>query len=128
MSETTEQQRVEVRDKVLGGLELRDDVATLVTSPFARVLSDWSKERTWDVWARPELELKDRCLVTVAILAALGVERELGFHIRGALRNGATPDELVQVVMHVANYAGMPRASEAMLILVETIDAFNAAT
>ena len=126
MSETTKQAQAEVREKILGGLEVREDVSTLVTSPMAKVLSDWSKGHTWDIWARPELELKSRCLVTVAILATLGVERELGFHLRGALRNGANPDELVQVILHVANYVGMPRATEAMLTLVQTVNAYEA--
>jgi 4-carboxymuconolactone decarboxylase len=86
---------------------------------------EWSGERTWEVWARPGLDLKTRTLCQVAMLAGMGVERELRFHIRGALRNGNTPEEIAEVVMHVAAYAGMPIATEAMLALIETAEQFE---
>jgi 4-carboxymuconolactone decarboxylase len=113
--------RAAVREKVLGGLQQRrPEVQRLVDSPLARPMLEWSGERTWEVWARPGLDLKTRCLVQVGILAASGVERELGFHMRGALRNGNTAEEIAEVIMQVAAYAGMPIATEAMLVLLET--------
>ncbi|WP_433598289.1 carboxymuconolactone decarboxylase family protein [Nocardia sp. CA-135953] len=114
-----------VREKVLGGLQARTpEVQAMVDSPLAQPLLAWSGERTWDVWARPGLDLKTRCLVNVAMLAAMGTERELRFHIRGALRNGNTPEEIAEVVMQLANYAGMPLATEAMLALIEVAESF----
>ena len=98
----------------------------MVDSPLARPMLEWSGERTWEVWARPGLDLKTRCLCQVAMMAALGVERELRFHLRGALRNGNTPEEIAEVIMHVAAYAGMPIATEAMIALIEVTEQFEA--
>ncbi|MVZ99842.1 4-carboxymuconolactone decarboxylase [Actinomadura sp. LD22] len=97
-------------------------------SPLAKPMLAWSGERTWDVWARPQLDLKTRCLVNVAMLAAMGVERELRFHIRGALRNGNTPEEIAEVILQMANYAGMPLATEAMLALIEVAENYKKET
>lgn len=131
MSETvaTEDPRRVVREKVLGGLtEGVDAVRELSTNPLAHDLVAWSGDRTWEVWARPGLELRERCLVQVAMLACMGVERELRFHIRGALRNGVTPEQVREVIMQVAVYAGMPIATEAMLALMEVAKQFEAET
>jgi 4-carboxymuconolactone decarboxylase len=124
---STREERQAVREKVLGGLQARTpEVQALVDSPLARPLLQWSGERTWEVWARPGLDLKTRCLCQVGMLAALGVERELRFHIRGALRNGNAPEEIAEVIMHVAAYAGMPIATEAMLALIEVTEKYEA--
>lgn len=131
MSETvaTEDPRRIVREKVLGGLkEGVEAVAQLSTNPLAHDLVSWSGDRTWEVWARPGLELRERCLVQVAMLACMGVERELRFHIRGALRNGVTPEQVREVIMQVAVYAGMPIATEAMLALMEVAEQYAAET
>ncbi|OLO25767.1 hypothetical protein PZ61_0235605 [Streptomyces sp. MNU77] len=118
--------RREVREKVLGGLQANTEaVRQLTTSPLSRDLVAWSGDRTWEVWARPGLPLRTRCLVQVAMLAAMGVERELRFHIRGALRNGNTPEEVSEVIMQVAAYAGMPIATEAMLALIEVAEQYE---
>jgi 4-carboxymuconolactone decarboxylase len=61
-----------------------------------------------DVWKQPELGLRDRSLVTCAILAALGKNDELSFHMRRAVENGVTADELRGLVVQVALYAGWP--------------------
>lgn len=118
-----------VREKVLGGLsDGVEAVRALTTHPLAKDMVAWSGDRTWEVWARPGLELRSRCLIQVAMLAALGVERELRFHIRGALRNGVTAEEISEVVMQVAAYAGMPIATEAMLALIEVDAQYRAET
>jgi 4-carboxymuconolactone decarboxylase len=72
------------------------------------------EEVLWgDVWKQPELSSRDRSLVTCAMLAALGKVEELSFHMRLALDNGVTPDELRGLVVQVALYAGWPSAVAA---------------
>ncbi len=66
------------------------------------------------IWSRPGLALRDRSLVTVAQLAALGKTGELRGHLAGALNNGVTKEELVEVLMQTAVYAGVPAANEAL--------------
>jgi 4-carboxymuconolactone decarboxylase len=67
-----------------------------------------------DVWANPGLSQRDRSLVTVAALVALYRGDQLGSHLRRALDNGLTKDELVQAITHLAFYAGWPNAMSAM--------------
>jgi alkylhydroperoxidase/carboxymuconolactone decarboxylase family protein YurZ len=66
------------------------------------------------IWSRPGLARRDRSLVTVAQLAALGKTGELRGHLAGALNNGCTQEELVEVLMQTAVYAGVPAANEAL--------------
>jgi 4-carboxymuconolactone decarboxylase len=67
-----------------------------------------------DVWQRAELSARDRSLVTVASLIALYRTNELPFHMKKALENGVTRDELVEVITHLAFYSGWPTASTAI--------------
>ena len=69
-----------------------------------------------DVWKRPGLSPRDRSLVTVASLVALYRTNELPFHLGRALENGVTKDELIEVITHLAFYAGWPTASSAIAI------------
>lgn len=71
------------------------------------------------IWSRPGLALRDRSLVTVAQLAALGKTGELRGHLAGALNNGVTQEELVEVLMQTAVYAGVPAANEALGVAAE---------
>jgi 4-carboxymuconolactone decarboxylase len=70
-----------------------------------------------DVWRRPGLNPRDRSLITVASLIALYRQNELPFHLRKALENGVTRDELVEMVTHLAFYSGWPTASTALAAL-----------
>jgi 4-carboxymuconolactone decarboxylase len=67
-----------------------------------------------DVWNRPELSARDRSLVTVAVLMAIGATDQLRFHLGRAIENGVTQDELVEAITHVTLYAGWPRGMAAM--------------
>ena len=67
-----------------------------------------------DVWKRSELSPRDRSLVTVATLIALYRTNELPFHLKFALENGVTKDELIETITHLAFYAGWPTASTAI--------------
>lgn len=65
-------------------------------------------------WSRPNLAVRDRSLITVAMLAALGRQEELAGHLRGALNVGITKDELIEVLMQVGVYAGVPAGASAL--------------
>jgi 4-carboxymuconolactone decarboxylase len=74
-----------------------------------------------DVWQRPGLDLKTRSLVTVAMLTALGRQQELRGHVRGALNNGATVQEIQEVLLHAAVYCGVPTAVDAFRSAAEVV-------
>jgi 4-carboxymuconolactone decarboxylase len=87
---------------------------TGLDAPF----QDYITEAAWaDVWGRPGLERATRSLVTIALLAALGHERELEMHLRAARRTGATPQRIAEVLLHVGLYAGVPAANTAFAAL-----------
>ena len=69
-----------------------------------------------DVWERPGLSPRDRSLITVAALIALYRTNELPFHLRKALENGVSRDELIEVITHLAFYSGWPAANSAVTI------------
>jgi 3-oxoadipate enol-lactonase/4-carboxymuconolactone decarboxylase len=75
-----------------------------------------------DVWSRPELARRDRSIATLAALITLGAEHELAMHVRAARRNGLTDEQIVEVVLHTALYAGLPRANRAMAITRDVLD------
>jgi 4-carboxymuconolactone decarboxylase len=75
-----------------------------------------------DVWERPGLSPRDRSLVTVTTLAALYRTEQLGFHLRRALENGLTREELVEAITHLAFYAGWPNAMTAITQLKGIVD------
>jgi len=72
-----------------------------------------------DVWERPGLSPRDRSLITVATLVALYRTNELPFHLNRAIENGVTKDELIEVITHLAFYAGWPSANTAVAIARE---------
>jgi 4-carboxymuconolactone decarboxylase len=76
-----------------------------------------------DTWQRDGLDLKTRSLITVAMLTALGKTHELKGHVRGALNNGATKEELQEVLLHAAIYCGVPTAVEGFRAAAEVVDA-----
>ena len=93
-------------------------------TPFSMPIQQYITRNAWgDVWQRPGLDLKTRSLVTVAMLTALGKQHELRGHVRGALNNGATPEELQEVLLHASIYCGLPAAVEAFRTAAEVVDA-----
>ena len=94
--------------------------ATEFTAPIQQYIT----RNAWgDVWQRPGLDLKTRSLITVAMLIALGKQHELKGHVRGALNNGATSQELQEVLLHASIYCGLPTAVEAFRTAAEVVDA-----
>ena len=75
-----------------------------------------------DIWERPELSKRDRSLITVSILIALNRTDQLRFHLERALENGVTKDEIVELITHLAFYAGWPPAMSAIIM---SKDVFN---
>ena len=74
-----------------------------------------------DVWSRPGLPVRDRSMITVALLAALGQPEELRSHIAGALNVGITREEIVEILTHVSIYAGVPAAGSAMRVAADVL-------
>jgi 4-carboxymuconolactone decarboxylase len=106
---------MQIRRAVLGDEYVDAALArqTDLTEPF----QDFITRYAWgDVWSRPGLDRRTRSCLTVALLAAGGHHAELAIHLRGALRNGVTPDELREVLLHTAVYAGVPAANSAFAI------------
>lgn len=90
---------------------------------IAPALADYTDQVLFgDVWKRPGLSLRDRSLVTVACLVSLYRTNELPFHMKRALENGLTRDELIEAVTHLAFYAGWPNAMSALPIAQRVFD------
>ena len=109
-----------VRREVLGDEHV--DRAHASTTPFTAPFQEFITRSAWgDVWARPGLDRRTRSCITLAILTALRAEGEIAIHVRGALRNGVTADEIAEVILHAAVYAGVPAANAAFGIAAEVI-------
>jgi 4-carboxymuconolactone decarboxylase len=86
-------------------------------------MQEFITRNAWgNVWQRSGLDLKTRSLVTVAMLTALGKQHELKAHARGALNNGATPEELREVMLHATVYCGFPTAIDAFRSVTEVVE------
>jgi 4-carboxymuconolactone decarboxylase len=108
-----------MRRRVLGDAHV--DRAAANATPFDRPFQDFITAGVWgSVWSRPHLTLRERSLVTVALLAALGQEEELALHIRATRNTGASEQDICEVLLHVAAYAGVPRANAAVAIAKRT--------
>ena len=78
---------------------------------------DFITRYAWgEIWTRPGLDRRTRSAITITALVALGHENELAMHVRAALRNGLTPDEIKEVLLHSAIYCGVPAANSAFAI------------
>ena len=109
-----------IRREVLGDEHV--DRALAETTPFSEPFQDFITRTAWgDVWTRPGLDWRTRSAITLAILTALRAEGEIEMHVRAALRNGLEPDEIGEVLLHSAVYAGVPAANAAMAIATRTI-------
>jgi 4-carboxymuconolactone decarboxylase len=104
-----------VRREVLGDEHV--DRAVANTDAFTADFQDFITRYAWgEVWTRPGLDRRVRSCVTLAALAALGHEHELAMHVRAALRNGVTAEEIKEVLLHVGIYAGLPAANRAFAV------------
>jgi 4-carboxymuconolactone decarboxylase len=109
-----------LRREVLGDPYV--DRAVARTNPFTADIQDLITRYAWgEVWSRPGLDRRTRSCITVAMLATLRQDGELAAHIRGAVRNGLSHDEIKEVLLQVAVYAGVPAANRAFEIASEVL-------
>lgn len=109
-----------VRREVLGDAHV--DAAVAATTPVSAPFQDFITRYAWgEVWTRPGLDRRTRSAITLAVLTALRAEGEVAMHVRAALRNGLTPAEIGEVLLHTAVYAGVPAANAAYHIAVRTL-------
>lgn len=112
---------MEVRRAVLGDEHV--DAAIARTTPFTAEFQDMITRYAWgEIWSRPGLDRRTRSCITLTALVALGHEHELAMHVRAALRNGLTPDEIKEVLLQTAIYCGVPAANTAFRIAQETLE------
>ncbi len=113
-----------VRRRVLGDahVDAAERDKTALDAGFQRFVA----EGAWgSVWSRPGLTLRERSLITIALLAALGHEGEVAMHARATRNTGATPDDVAEALLHVAVYAGFPAANRAFRTVKRTFEAME---
>ncbi|RKZ48015.1 MAG: 4-carboxymuconolactone decarboxylase [Gammaproteobacteria bacterium] len=121
MSNEKYKQGMSVRKEVLGDEYV--DKAMNNATDFTRPLQEFVTENCWGaVWTRGTISKKTRSLVTIATLAALKAPTELKTHVRGALRNGCTVEEIQEVLLHSTVYCGAPSGIEAFRAAKEVIE------
>ena len=119
--EELKQRGLQIRREVLGDAYV--DKALSGRTEFNRELQDLLNEYCWGAaWGRDALSRRDRSLMNLAMLAALGRPHEVAAHTRGALNNGLSPKEIAEVFLHVAVYAGVPAAVDAFRSAQPVID------
>jgi 3-oxoadipate enol-lactonase/4-carboxymuconolactone decarboxylase len=104
-----------VRRAVLGDEHVDKAIAstTELTADFQTFITRYA----WgEIWTRPGLDRRIRSAITITALVALGHENELAMHIRAALRNGLTPEEIKEILLHSAIYCGVPAANSAFAV------------
>ena len=112
---------MEVRRAVLGDAHV--DRAIERTTPFTEDFQDFITRYAWgEIWSRPGLDRRTRSIVTLTALVASGREHELEMHVRAALVNGLTPDEIGEVLLQCAVYCGVPAANSAFAIAQRVLD------
>ncbi|WP_407664575.1 4-carboxymuconolactone decarboxylase [Microvirga pudoricolor] len=105
-----------VRRQVLGDAHV--DRATAQATPFDEDFQTFITEGAWgSVWARPNFTHRERSIVTIALLAALGQDDEVAMHVRATRNTGATREDVREALLHVAVYAGVPAANHAIKIV-----------
>jgi 4-carboxymuconolactone decarboxylase len=115
------EQGMTVRRAVLGDAHV--DRAAAATSGFTADFQDLITRYAWgEVWSRPGLDRRTRSCITLAMLAALGHDEELAMHVRAAPGNGVGAEELKEVLLQVAVYAGVPAANRAFRIAQRVLD------
>lgn len=124
MSQNDWENGLKVRTEVMGEAFVQKamDNTTDLTAP----MQDWINEHAWgSTWQRDSLPRSTRSLVTIAMLAALKAPTELKGHVRGALNNGCTVEEIQEVLLHSIVYCGAPAAQEAFRAATEVIEDYQ---
>ncbi len=112
---------METRRAVLGDAHV--DRATERTTPFTEDFQELITKYAWgEIWSRPGLDRRTRSVITLTALVASGREHELAMHVRAALGNGLTPDEIGEILLQCAVYCGVPSANGAFAIAQRVLD------
>jgi len=115
MTDPLYERGMKARREVLGDDHV--DAAIAGATEFTADFQDLITRYAWgEIWARPGLDRRTRSCITLTALVALGREHELPMHVRGALRNGLSPDEIKEVLLQCAVYCGVPAANSAFAI------------
>jgi len=121
----TYEEGLRIRKSVIGEAYVEKSLAA--ANDFTRPIQSLVTEYCWGtVWADTDLSRRDRSLINLAMLTALNRGHEFGVHVRGALTNGATVEEIRAVLMQTAIYVGVPAALESFRIADEQVRAWNA--
>ncbi|MBO9590259.1 4-carboxymuconolactone decarboxylase [Devosia sp.] len=121
MAETTLYDRgMATRRSVLGNAHV--DNASAKMTAFDTDFQSFITEGAWgSVWSRPGLTKRERSMITLALLAALGHDEEVAMHVRATQNTGASPEDIKEALLHVAVYAGVPAANRAFKIAREEL-------
>ena len=106
---------LQIRREVLGDgyVDRSVDAATDTTADLQKLITEWC----WgEIWGRPGLDRRSRSVLNLGMLAALNRPNELALHMRGALKNGVTREEIVEIVLQIAIYCGVPAALDAQKV------------
>lgn len=116
---------IDVRRKVLGDAHV--DAAERAGTDFDADFQTFITEGAWgSVWARETISLRERSMLTLALLAATGNFAEIPMHIRATARTGASREDIIEAFLHVAVYAGVPKANHAIKLARETFAEMDA--
>ncbi len=116
---------LKVRREVLGEAHVARALAA--STGFDRHFQEFITRAAWGgVWARPDLDRRTRSLITLALLAGLGQHEEFRLHLRATRNTGATPEEIAEMLLHVAVYAGVPAANSAIRLAKEVLKEMEA--
>ena len=121
MSDERRDEGMRIRREVLG--DEHADAAIERTTEFTADFQDLITRYAWgEIWSRPGLDRRTRSCMTLTALVALNRLDELALHVRAALRNGLTPDEIKEVLLHSAIYCGVPAANAAFAVARRALD------
>lgn len=111
---------LKIREEVLGAEHVKKslEAATDFTAPMQKLVTEWC----WgEIWGRPGLDRRTRSIINLSMLSALNRPHEIRLHVLGALNNGLTQDEIMEILMQVAIYCGVPSALDSMKVAAEVL-------
>ena len=121
MTDPSYERGMKARREVLGDVHV--DGAIARTTSFSEDFQDLITRYAWgEIWTRPGLDRRMRSAITLMALIALNREEELGMHVRAAIRNGLTPDEIKEVILQSAIYCGVPAANGAFAVAQRVLE------
>jgi 4-carboxymuconolactone decarboxylase len=121
VTDDTYERGMRVRREVLGDEHVY--AANERTTAFSAEFQDLITRYAWgEIWTRQGLDRRTRSCITLAMLVALGRFDELAMHVRAAVRNGLTPDEIKEVLLQTAIYCGVPAANSAFAVAQQALD------